>query len=116
MPFLALAELSLTYDSQWNTSFGAAALQQNQPPPPMRSNTIPDITSLPDMQGQGLLPLPMGANNMPGGAYTGPPQPSFVSPSMWQESVASVYEGGLMKRPWDYDNNNNMVNQAMKRR
>lgn len=25
----------------------------------------------------------------------------FVTPAMWQESVASVYEGGL-KRSWDY--------------
>ncbi len=27
---------------------------------------------------------------------------TFVTPAMWQESVASVYEGGL-KRSWDYD-------------
>ena len=27
---------------------------------------------------------------------------NFVTPAMWQESVASVYEGGL-KRAWDYD-------------
>lgn len=27
---------------------------------------------------------------------------TFVTPAMWQESVASVYEGGL-KRGWDYD-------------
>jgi hypothetical protein len=28
--------------------------------------------------------------------------PNFITPAMWQESVASVYEGGL-KRAWDYD-------------
>jgi hypothetical protein len=38
---------------------------------------------------------------------------SYVSPSMWQESVASVYEGGL-KRQWDYDPHG-MADQAMKR-
>lgn len=26
----------------------------------------------------------------------------YVTPAMWQQSVASVYEGGL-KRSWDYD-------------
>jgi hypothetical protein len=31
-----------------------------------------------------------------------PAQHTFVTPAMWQESVASVYEGGL-KRSWDYD-------------
>jgi hypothetical protein len=45
--------------------------------------------------------------------YSSAPIPSFVSPSMWQESVASVYEGGL-KRQWDYDGNT-MVSQVMKR-
>lgn len=29
--------------------------------------------------------------------------PTFVTPAMWQDSVASVYEGGL-KRSWDFDN------------
>lgn len=36
--------------------------------------------------------------------------PNFITPAMWQESVASVYEGGL-KRSWDYDGR-----QMMKRR
>ncbi|SPQ18331.1 be58ca52-ac8b-4225-b3c4-c3ec358facfd [Thermothielavioides terrestris] len=31
-----------------------------------------------------------------------PQQHSFVTPAMWQESVASVYENGL-KRGWDWD-------------
>lgn len=30
------------------------------------------------------------------------PVPNFVTPAMWQESVASVYEGGI-KRGWDYE-------------
>jgi hypothetical protein len=39
---------------------------------------------------------------MPPQQYSGAPIPSFVSPSMWQESVASVYEGGL-KRQWEFE-------------
>lgn len=48
--------------------------------------------------------------NMPAGAqqqmaqtqYSAAPVQTFVTPAMWQESVASVYEGGL-KRGWDYE-------------
>jgi len=49
---------------------------------------------------------------MPPQQYSGAPIPSFVSPSMWQESVASVYEGGL-KRQWDYEDGN--MNSMSKR-
>jgi hypothetical protein len=48
------------------------------------------------------LNLPPGSQSLPPQQYSGAPIPSFVSPSMWQESVASVYEGG-MKRNWGYD-------------
>jgi hypothetical protein len=34
--------------------------------------------------------------------YPAAPPQTFVTPAMWQESVASVYENGL-KRAWDYD-------------
>ena len=50
---------------------------------------------------------------MPPQQYSGAAIPSFVSPSMWQESVASVYEGGL-KRQWDYDDDG-MVNAKRNR-
>lgn len=36
--------------------------------------------------------------------YSAAPVNNFVTPAMWQESVASVYEGGL-KRTWDYEAN-----------
>jgi hypothetical protein len=39
---------------------------------------------------------------MPTPQYPGAQVQSFVTPAMWQESVASVYEGGI-KRAWDYD-------------
>lgn len=37
----------------------------------------------------------------PHSQYSAAPVQTFVTPAMWQESVASVYEGGL-KRSWDY--------------
>ena len=41
--------------------------------------------------------------------------PTFVTPAMWQESVASVYEGGL-KRAWDFDNTAMAAATAMSKR
>lgn len=42
----------------------------------------------------------------PGGTMSSqqfaPQMPTFITPAMWQESVASVYEVG-MKRAWGYD-------------
>ena len=47
--------------------------------------------------------LPPGSQQqLPQQAYSTAPGQNFVTPAMWQDSVASVYEGGL-KRPWDYD-------------
>ena len=64
------------------------------------------MQSLPNMN------LPPGTQPMAPQQYSGAPIPSFVSPSMWQESVAS--EGGL-KREWinDYDDGN--INPMSKR-
>lgn len=39
---------------------------------------------------------------MPATQFSASQVQNFVTPAMWQESVASVYEGGL-KRAWDYD-------------
>jgi len=81
---------------QWNTSFGAnhePLLPEAIPPP---------NSSLP----------PAGSQPMPPTQYSSAPIPSFVSPSMWQESVASVYEGGL-KRQWDYEGS--AINHLAKR-
>ena len=39
--------------------------------------------------------------------YTAAPSNGFMTPAMWQESVASVYEGGL-KRSWNFDGNDMM--------
>jgi hypothetical protein len=50
-----------------------------------------------------------GSHSMPTAAQypTAAPVQTFVTPAMWQESVASVYEGGL-KRAWDYDGHGHM--------
>ena len=47
------------------------------------------------------------ATQLPPQPYSTAPVQSFVTPAMWQESVASVYEGG-MKRAWDYDSSLSM--------
>lgn len=46
--------------------------------------------------------MPVAAQQMPAQQYSAAPVQTFVTPAMWQESVASVYEGGL-KRAWDYE-------------
>ncbi len=42
------------------------------------------------------------SQQVPSQPYTAAPVQTFVTPAMWQHSVASVYEGGL-KRSWDYE-------------
>jgi len=39
---------------------------------------------------------------------------TFVTPAMWRESVASVYEGGL-KRAWDYDVSGGTMSMSKRR-
>ena len=61
-----------------------------------------------------MMNMPTGAAQpMPQQQYSAATIPTFVSPSMWQESVASVYEGAL-KRSWDYGDGG-MINAPMKR-
>ncbi|QPG95259.1 hypothetical protein C2857_007915 [Epichloe festucae Fl1] len=68
----------------WNTSFG-----------PADQTAITDPTS-----GQSLSP---NVGQMAHAQYSSATSiPNFITPAMWQESVASVYEGGL-KRAWDFD-------------
>lgn len=69
---------------QWNTTFGATEVP-----------TIQDIQAV-------QATMPTGSHQLSPPQYTAAPVPNFVTPAMWQESVASVYEGGL-KRGWDYD-------------
>ncbi|KAG8411432.1 hypothetical protein J3458_015493 [Metarhizium acridum] len=68
----------------WNTSFGA-----------------PDQSAITDpLSNHSLSP---GTQQIAHQQYsTATSMPNFITPAMWQESVASVYEGGF-KRGWDYD-------------
>lgn len=97
--------------STWNTTFGTppAAAQSTsapqQPPLKIAVSGAHEVHELPQMQTLPNVNLPPGSQPMAPQQYSGAPVPSFVSPSMWQESVASVYEGG-MKRQWDYDDAN----------
>lgn len=77
---------------QWHSSFDAPAVAN-----------MPEYPGANDLQGsQQISPQ----------QYSAPAIPNFVTPQMWQESVARVYEGGI-KRNWDYDSTSG---QGMRRR
>ena len=94
-------------NSQWNTSFGTPQIQ----PPPA---SVPTQTSTLSVPSSGSAEVPTiqdiqavhsqlaSDTQIPTQTYSAAPMQTFVTPAMWQESVASVYEGGL-KRSWDYD-------------
>jgi len=101
----------VTFVSSWNTTFGTppATHSTSAPqklPPKHAVSGVQEIPSLSEIQSLPNVNLPPGSQPMASQQYSGAPIPSFVSPSMWQESVASVYEGG--KRQWtnDYDDGN----------
>lgn len=97
--------------SQWNTSFGTPPAQ---PPPAsvasqnsslsVSSSGAAEVPTLQDIQiVHSQIPNAASQQQISPHSYsTAPPVQTFVTPAMWQESVASVYEGGL-KRAWDYD-------------
>ncbi|KAH8813191.1 hypothetical protein F5884DRAFT_671551 [Xylogone sp. PMI_703] len=99
---------------QWNTTFGT--------PNPSHDGLTPSQTSL-KLPIPGAQEIPTLLDSSPTQSHTSQPMPpqqysaaplqTFASPSMWQESVASVYEGGL-KRHWDYDEHP-MVNPMARR-
>ncbi|WZH41875.1 Cutinase transcription factor 1 alpha [Fusarium acuminatum] len=93
---------------QWNTTFGTPAshTQPSSTPPhtsPLNASSsgateVPTIQDIQAVQAS----MPAGSHQISPSQYSAAPVPNFVTPAMWQESVASVYEGGL-KRGWDYD-------------
>ncbi|KAI9812464.1 MAG: hypothetical protein M1827_004695 [Pycnora praestabilis] len=109
---------------QWATAFGTPPVQptpQTSPPPlrvsPTAGNHHHDLPHLHDTLHQNYTHSPSMMNTpqsqpLPTVSYTSA-GPAFVSPSMWRESVASVYTDGL-KRRWDYDGND-MMPQVSKR-
>ncbi|UKZ75304.1 hypothetical protein TrVFT333_002982 [Trichoderma virens FT-333] len=102
---------------QWNTTFGTPAQSEPNPVSPASSLNVasssgaPEVPTLEDIQAVNSS-LPSGSqHSISPHQYVAAPVPNFVTPAMWQESVASVYEGGL-KRAWDYDG----TTPVMKRR
>ncbi|ROV93362.1 hypothetical protein VMCG_08443 [Cytospora schulzeri] len=98
---------------QWNNSFGTPPVQSaaaTDTPPHHSSLSIPssgaaEIPSIQDIQHvHSTVPSIAAAASQLPQQYSAAPVQTFVTPAMWQESVASVYEGGL-KRGWDYDAN-----------
>lgn len=100
--------------SQWNSSFGtppsqSAPVTGAQPPNSSLSLSHPGSSEVPTIQDiqhvHATVPSVAAAASQqisPHTQYSAAPVQTFVTPAMWQESVASVYEGGL-KRSWDYD-------------
>ncbi|PHH77091.1 hypothetical protein CDD82_3668 [Ophiocordyceps australis] len=89
---------------QWNTSFGAPSQSDSLSASQAASLDL-SSAGTPDMASMQVVQGSMGSNaqSIPGQQYPTPTHISnFITPAMWQESVASVYEGGL-KRSWDYD-------------
>ena len=91
--------------SQWNTTFGTPQAQSQPSSAPQ-----PSVLSVPPSSGAAELPtlqdiqtvhanLPQGIHPSPSPqSYSNAPAvQSFVTPAMWQESVASVYEGGMKR-------------------
>ncbi|RDA82490.1 hypothetical protein CP532_2570 [Ophiocordyceps camponoti-leonardi (nom. inval.)] len=90
----------------WNTSFGSPTPTDGVP----AAHTGPlDLSSTSNMSAVHALTTG-DAQQMAAQPFAAcPSMNSFITPAMWQESVASVYEGGL-KRCWGYD-----AMQVMKR-
>ncbi|KAL2291848.1 hypothetical protein FJTKL_12025 [Diaporthe vaccinii] len=75
---------------QWNNSFGATEIPSIQDIQHVHA-TVPSVAA-----------AAAASQISPHQQYSSAPVQTFVTPAMWQDSVASVYEGGL-KRGWDYD-------------
>ncbi|KAM0288023.1 hypothetical protein ACHAQH_000091 [Verticillium albo-atrum] len=94
---------------QWNSSFGTPQVQAQSTSVPTQTSALnvspssgqPEAPSIQDIQAA-TASMPVAAQQMPPQQYSAAPVQTFVTPAMWQESVASVYEGGL-KRAWDYE-------------
>ncbi|KAL1835586.1 hypothetical protein VTJ49DRAFT_6437 [Mycothermus thermophilus] len=115
---------------QWNTSFGAPQIQPSPPSIPSQipttstTGTPTSTTTAGSLDASSLhhhhhnthhLPHPQHLRTtMPAIPPYPVAPPTFVTPAMWQESVASVYEGGL-KRSWDYDSQQGQQAAAGKR-
>lgn len=110
------------HKSQWNAAFGTPAStissghlhNQGSPPPAMYSPAASTAGSGGDMAGDlpGHSPQPQAysvSNSMSSAAqmqaasasFATQSTPQFISPSMWQDTVASTYIPNDLKRRWD---------------
>jgi hypothetical protein len=102
---------------QWNTTFGTPAQSDPNPVSPASSLNMssssgaPEVPTIDDVHAVNSSLSAGSQHSIPPHQYAAAPVPTFITPAMWQQSVASVYEGGL-KRSWDYDG----TTPAMKRR
>jgi hypothetical protein len=93
---------------QWQTTFGTAVNSESPSTTqesPLNFGSSPGAMETPSLQDIQAVNAPA----LPQQQFSAPTA-TFVTPAMWQESVASVYEGGL-KRNWDFN-----PEQIMKRR
>ncbi|KAG5973559.1 hypothetical protein E4U55_000414 [Claviceps digitariae] len=94
--------------ANWNTSFGT--FSQHGPLANSASQASLNMSCLPGPSDHTAITDPVSAQPLSSDAgqlahaqfSSATSMPDFITPAMWQESVASVYEGGL-KRAWDYD-------------
>lgn len=111
--------------SHWNAAFGTpAASVSSQSSPPMPSHTSPTIYEIPQTQAVGQYAYPQ-STSYPHPAYQFPtqtsqtqplpvqqyvvPEASYITPSMWQDAVASSFaDGGKRRRQYIDDDDDRM--------
>lgn len=110
--------LANTQRSQWNTAFGTTSPTHNSSPPPgnmmqppyspTASTVSHDLSHVHDNLQQSKYSVTSNMTPAPqlqGAANTYSPPTShpnsYVSPSMWQDTVASTYVQNGLKRRWD---------------
>jgi hypothetical protein len=117
---------ALTRYSQWNVAFGTpppSASSQSSPPlrpgPPgsnfdLRAQETPQSNyHLPSTSPQANVMQGTPSQLPPSSGYPST-NPSYVTPSMWQEVVASSFSDGL-KRRWDHGSTSMPEQQMYKR-
>ncbi|KAI9806902.1 MAG: hypothetical protein M1833_002560 [Piccolia ochrophora] len=97
---------------QWNTAFGTPT--NVSVPTGLRVPSVAGTQTSTDIQDSFTSGVSTPERSPHTISFSAPPiTPTFVSPSMWQSSVAAVYEGGL-KRGWDFEGDR-LVNPVPKR-
>ncbi|KZF26040.1 hypothetical protein L228DRAFT_264472 [Xylona heveae TC161] len=97
---------------QWNTAFGttspnAAAPSHSSPSLSVSSTSGIEYPTIPSVIPQAMGPSGMSPTRQDQTAMVPPVNyaaagPAFISPSQWQDSIASLYEAGYAtKRRWD---------------